>query len=346
MERIRIAVLGASGYTGAELLRILLNHPYSEIRALTADKNAGLPVSAVFPHFSGENLPHLSRIEDVNFDGIDLVFLALPHGEAQKILKQLPEGMRAVDLSADFRFEKPEVYEKWYGKAHIARELQKQAVYGLAELKKEKIKGARIIANPGCYPTAPQLALMPLLKTGLIEETGIVIDAKSGVSGAGRELKRASLFCEAAEGLQAYGIASHRHSPEIDQGLSEAAGRPVICSFTPHLVPMNRGIFESIYVNLKKGVKAKDLHSELKKEYSDEPFIELLDNDNLPSTRFVRGTNNCQMKVIEDRIPGKAIILCALDNLMKGASGQAVQNMNIMFDFEETAGLTQTAIFP
>lgn len=346
MKTINIAILGASGYTGAELLRLLLAHPCVRVVALTAGKNAGQPVSAVLPHLAGCGLPDLCRIEEVNFSSVDLVFCALPHATTQDVIAALPSTVRIVDLSADFRFGDIKVYEQWYGQAHRAPALQAEAVYGLVELMRDKIRPARLVANPGCYPTAPQLALIPLLRAGLIDPDDIIIDAKSGVSGAGREAKQGSLFSEVAEGFQAYGVATHRHGPEIEQGLSAAAGRPVVANFTPHLVPMNRGIFETLYVRLTKGTDIAAVRRQWGSQYKDEPFVQLLPEGRLPSTRQVRGTNLCQMQIVADRMPCRAIVLCAIDNLVKGASGQAVQNMNVMFGFDEITGLAMTAMFP
>ena len=341
-----IGILGASGYTGAELLRLLLAHPEVEIRALTANKNAGQPVAALLPHLAGLPLPDLCRNEDVNYDGLDLVFCALPHGTTQDVIAALPAKIRVVDLSADFRLADTKQYETWYGQPHRAPSLQKEAVYGLTEIERAKVRGARLAANPGCYPTASQLPLIPLLRAKAIEADDIIIDIKSGVSGAGRELKLGNLYSEVAEGMQAYGVAKHRHAPEIEQGLSNAAGKTVIVNFTPHLVPMNRGIFASIYVRLAKGKTVADVQRVWEKTYGEEPFIKVLEGGHLPSTRQVRGTNNCQMAVVADRVPGRAIILSAIDNLIKGAAGQAVQNMNVMLGWPETTGLTQTAMFP
>jgi N-acetyl-gamma-glutamyl-phosphate reductase len=345
MKQLNIAILGASGYTGAELLRILLGHPTARVVALTAEKNAGQPVGAVLPHLAGRGLPDLCKIGEVDFSKVDLVFCALPHGTTQEVIAALPASARVVDLSADFRLADIKVYEQWYG-AHRAPQLQGEAVYGLTELVREKVRGARLVANPGCYPTAAQLPLVPLLTAGVIEAGDIIIDAKSGVSGAGRELKQGSLYCEVSEGMQAYGVASHRHAPEIEQGLSLAAGKSVVVSFTPHLVPMNRGIFESIYVRLASGAGVADVRRVWQEVYAKEPFVQVLAEGHLPSTRQVRGTNVCQMNVVADRVPGRAIILSAIDNLVKGAAGQAVQNMNVMVGVAETTGLVATALFP
>ncbi len=341
-----IGILGASGYTGAELLRLLLAHPNVTIAALTANRNAGQPAGALLPHLIGLPLPDLCRNEDVDFGRVDFVFCALPHGTTQDVIAALPAKVRVVDLSADFRFADTRQYEACYEQAHRAPELQQEAVYGLTELARDKVRGARLVANPGCYPTAAQLPLIPLLRAGVIEADDIIIDAKSGVSGAGREMKLGNLYSEAAEGLQAYGVAKHRHAPEIEQGLSEAAGKPVVANFTPHLVPMNRGIFASIYVRLAKGKTVADVQRVWRETYRDEPFIQVLADGHLPGTRQVRGTNNCQIAVVADRVPGRAIILSAIDNLVKGAAGQAVQNMNAMFGWPETCALGQTAMFP
>ncbi|MDD5585908.1 MAG: N-acetyl-gamma-glutamyl-phosphate reductase [Alphaproteobacteria bacterium] len=346
MNKINVAILGASGYTGAELLRLLLPHPFVRIAALTAERNAGLPVAAVLPHLAGRGLPDLCRIGEVDFGKADFVFCALPHGTTQDVIAKLPLNVRVVDLSADFRFADVKVYEKWYGQPHRAPQLQAEAVYGLTEFERARVKGARLVANPGCYPTAAQLPLVPLVRVGLIEADGIIIDAKSGASGAGRAEKLGNLFSEVAEGFQAYGVATHRHTPEIEQGLGAPAGKDVLVNFTPHLLPMNRGIFESIYVKLAKGADAAAVRAAWQKAYEGEPFVQVLNEGHLPSTRQVRGTNVCQMNVVADRLPGRAIILSAIDNLVKGASGQAVQNMNVMFGFDEITGLQQTAMFP
>jgi len=345
MVAINIAILGASGYTGAELLRLLSRHPAARVVALTAEKNAGQPVAAVLPHLAGRGLPDLCKIGAVDFSKVDLAFCALPHGTTQEVIAALPANVRVVDLSADFRLADIAVYEKWYG-THRAPQLQPGAIYGLTELFRDKVKGARLVANPGCYPTAAQLPLIPLLQAGVIEATDIIIDAKSGVSGAGRELKQGNLFSEVSEGLQAYGVAVHRHAPEIEQGLSGAAGKSIVVNFTPHIVPMNRGIFESIYVRLARGAGVADVRRAWGEAYAREPFVQVLGEGHLPSTRQVRGTNVCQMNVVADRIEGRGIILSAIDNLVKGAAGQAVQNMNAMFGVEETAGLVSTALFP
>ncbi|NDE90600.1 MAG: N-acetyl-gamma-glutamyl-phosphate reductase [Alphaproteobacteria bacterium] len=345
-KNIRIAILGASGYTGAELLRFLLRHPHAEIVALTAEKNAGQPIGAVLPHLVFENLPTLVKIDAVDWKNVDLVFCCLPHGTTQDVIAALPEHLKVIDLSADFRLADVETYAATYGHAHRAIELQKSAVYGLTEIYRDAIKKARLVANPGCYPTSAQLPLYPLLKAKLISQDDIIIDSKSGVTGAGREAKVGSLFCEVTEGIHAYGIANHRHAPEIEQGLSDAVGAPVTVNFTPHLMPMSRGILSSIYVKLAAQKTAQDLHKALEQFYAGEAFVKVLPFGSVPATRHVRGSNLCVMGVAADRLSGRAIIIAAEDNLVKGASGQAVQNMNAMFDLPETTGLNALAVFP
>ena len=345
-NRIRIGILGASGYTGAELVRLLSRHPAAEIRLLTADRQAGKPLAEVFPHLGGLALPDLVKIEDAGWDGLDLVFCALPHGTTQKVIAGLPGHLKVVDLSADFRLSDLASYAEWYGHEHQAPALQDEAVYGLTELHRKAIAPARLVANPGCYPTAAQLPLVPLVEAGSIEVDDIVIDAKSGVSGAGRDAKQGSLYGEVSEGMHAYGVASHRHAPEIEQGLSNAAGRKVLVNFTPHLAPMSRGILASIYVRLANGSSADALRRTLIERYADEPFVRVLPAGHSPATRHVRGANHCLIGVFADRIPGRAILLAAIDNLVKGASGQAVQNMNVMAGLPEAAGLEQAPLFP
>ena len=345
-KKINIAIIGASGYTGAELIRLLLSHPYTHIKALTGDSQAGKDMAEVYPHLRFKNLPKLLTHEQVDYTGIDLAFCCLPHGTTQTVIANLPKHVRVIDLSADFRLADPDSYAQWYGHPHQAPDLQKEAVYGLCELAREQVKSARLIANPGCYPTSATLPLAPLLKAGLIEPDSIIIDAKSGVTGAGRSAKQASLFTEVNDGINAYGIASHRHTPEIEQSLSLSSGHTIHVTFTPHLMPMNRGILSTIYVKLAKNQTAESLHACLTKAYADEAFVHVLPQGQTPSTHTVRGTNDCVMAVFADRIAGRAILVSVIDNLVKGASGQAVQNMNIMFNFPETTALNLTAVFP
>jgi N-acetyl-gamma-glutamyl-phosphate reductase len=352
--KAKIGILGASGYTGAELVRLLLRHPRVDIALLTADRRAGKPMSDVFPQFSPFALPTLVALDGVDWPalGLDLVFCALPHGTTQTVIKDLlakAPAMKIVDLSADFRLADPEAYAHWYGHPHAAVELQKKAVYGLTEIYRAQIKTAQLVANPGCYTSCAELALIPLLTAKAIDPDEIVIDAKSGMTGAGRAAKEEMLFSEVSEGFHAYGVGHHRHMAELDQEFSLAAGRKVVVSFTPHLVPMNRGLLSTIYVRgLKASAQgsAQDLHALLLKSYANEPFVHVLPFAALPQTRHVRGSNMTFIGVAADRIPGRAIIGSALDNLAKGASGQAVQNMNLMLGFPETMGLEQVALFP
>jgi N-acetyl-gamma-glutamyl-phosphate reductase len=258
----------------------------------------------------------------------------------------MPSHVKVIDLSADFRLRDIAVYAEWYGDSHKAPHLQAEAVYGLTELARERIAKARLVACPGCYPTSCLLPLVPLIEAGVVETGDIIIDAKSGISGAGRGAKEASLFAEVSEGVHAYGVASHRHAPEIEQALTLAAGHPVTVNFTPHLMPMNRGILSSIYVRLAGGVTADDARTALARGYVGEPFVHVLENGLAPATRHVRGSNNCLIGVFADRVPGRAIVLSVIDNLVKGASGQAVQNMNVIRGFPETTGLRQQALFP
>lgn len=345
-NKIKIAIIGASGYTGAELIRLLLPHPNANIVALTGDSQAGKEIGEVYPHLRFCGLPKLLKMEDVDFSGIDLVFCCLPHGTTQEVIAGLPKNVKVIDLSADFRLFDIDTYAKWYGHAHRAPNLQKEAVYGITEIAREQLKNARIVANAGCYPTSAILPLFPLLRAGLINHKGIIIDAKSGVTGAGRSASQANLFTEINDGIRVYGVASHRHAPEIEQSLSLAAGSEVLVTFTPHLMPMNRGILSTIYATLLDGKSTADLRAELEKTYKNEAFVHILPEGAMPSTHQVRGTNNCVMNVFSDRTAGRVIIVSAIDNLVKGASGQAVQNMNSMFGFPETTGLNLTAIFP
>ena len=349
-KKAKIGILGASGYTGAELVRLLLRHPHVEIVLLTADRRAGKPMADVFPQFAPYPLPTLTALDAVDWPTLnpDLVFCALPHGTTQKVIKDLLGKMptlKVVDLSADFRLSDPAAYAHWYGNEHFAAELQKKAVYGLTEIYRKQVKTAQLVANPGCYTSCAELALIPLLRGNAIDPDAIVIDAKSGVTGAGRGAREDMQFAEVSEGFHAYGVGHHRHMAELDQEFSRAAGRTVVATFTPHLVPMNRGILSTIYV---RGLKAepKDLHAILLKSYANEPFVHVLPFGALPATRHVRGSNMTFLGVAADRVAGRAIIGSALDNLTKGASGQAVQNMNLMLGYPETAGLEQVALLP
>jgi N-acetyl-gamma-glutamyl-phosphate reductase len=345
-EIAKVAILGASGYTGAELIRLLANHPRVRLSALTADRKAGQSMASVFPHLAPLNLPDLVALDAFDASSADFIFCALPHGTTQEIIAALPRDKKVCDLSADFRLHDLASYAEWYGHPHQAPELQAEAVYGLTELKRAEVGKARLVANPGCYPTTAQLPLVPLIEARQIDLDQIVIDSKSGVSGAGRAAKEGSLYTEVAEGMHAYGVASHRHSPEIEQGLSAAAGEAVTVSFTPHLIPMNRGMLSTIYVRMVNGATAADLHATLAKRYAGEPFVHVLPFGATPHTRHTRGSNLALIGVTADRRRNAAIVTCAIDNLVKGASGQAVQNMNVMLGFAETEGLALVPMFP
>jgi N-acetyl-gamma-glutamyl-phosphate reductase len=349
--KAKIGVLGASGYTGSELVRMLLRHPRAEIVLLTAERSAGKAMRDVFPQFSPFGLPTLVAIEGLDWAkaGLDVAFCALPHATTQKVVKTLlvqAPHTKVVDLSADFRLADTAAYAKWYGHEHHAPELQKEAVYGLTEIHRREIKKARLIANPGCYTTCAELPLIPLIKNKAIDLDEIVVDAKSGMTGAGRAAKEAMLFSEVSEGFHAYGVGHHRHMAEIDQEFSLAAGREVIVTFTPHLVPMNRGIYSTIYVRGKRGRNPEELHAILLKFYAKEPFVHILPFGETPQSRHVRGSNMTFIGVVKDRSEGRAIIMSTLDNLVKGASGQAIQNMNLVLGYPETMGLEQVALFP
>jgi N-acetyl-gamma-glutamyl-phosphate reductase len=350
-SKAKVGVLGASGYTGAELVRLLLRHPKVEIALLTAERSAGKAMRDVFPQFSPFELPKLVAVDGIDWVGasLDVAFCALPHGTTQTVIKTLlaaAPSTRIVDLSADFRLHDPAAYARWYGHEHLAPELQAQAVYGLVETHRREIRHAHLVANPGCYTTCAQLPLVPLIKAKAIELDEIVIDAKSGMTGAGRAAKEAMLFSEVSEGFNAYGVGQHRHMAELDQEFSLAAGREVVVTFTPHLVPMNRGILSTIYVRGRRGRTAQNLHEILTDAYAKEPFVHVLPFGETPHTRHVRGSNMTFVGVAKDRQEGRAIIVSALDNLTKGASGQAVQNMNLMMGWPETTGLEQVALFP
>ena len=339
----QIAILGASGYTGAELVRLIASHPFMEIAALSADRKAGLAMAEVFPFLRHLDLPMLQKIEEIDFSKIDLCFCALPHGTTQAVIAALPRNLKIVDLSADFRLRDAAEYEKWYGQPHAAMELQAEAVYGLTEFYRDEIAKARLVAGTGCNAAAGQFALRPLIGAGVIDLASILIDLKAGVSGAGRSLKENLLHAELSGGTHTYSAGGkHRHLGEFDQEFSKVAGRPVLVQFTPHLLPMNRGILATVYV---KG-DAKIVHEVLEKAYASEPFLRVLPFGQLPSTRDILGSNFCHLGVIGDRIAGRAVVVSVLDNLTKGSSGQAIQNANLMLALPETLGLMLAPMFP
>ncbi|WP_425080698.1 N-acetyl-gamma-glutamyl-phosphate reductase [Ruegeria arenilitoris] len=339
----KIAILGASGYTGAELVRLIAEHPNMEITALAAERKAGMSMAQVFPHLRHMDLPDLCKISEIDFSQIDLCFCALPHKTSQEVIRDLPKNLKIVDLSADFRLRDPDEYEKWYGNPHAALQQQEEAVYGLTEFYRDDIRNARLVAGTGCNAATGQYVLRPLISAGVIDFDDIVLDLKCAVSGAGRSLKENLLHAELSEGYNAYAVGgTHRHLGEFDQEFSALAGRTVHVQFTPHLIPANRGILATTYV---KGDSAS-VYETLAKAYEDEPFIQMLPFGETPSTHHVRGSNFCHIGVVGDRIERRAIVIGALDNLTKGSSGQALQNANLMLGEDETRGLMMAPLFP
>jgi len=341
---LKIGIVGGTGYTGVELLRILSQHPEVSIEAITSRKEAGMDVAQLFPSLRGRIELKFSDPTEANLDKCDVVFFATPNGIAMKQVPSLLDaGVRIIDLAADFRIKDIAVWEKWYGMPHACPELVAEAVYGLPEINRDRIKTARLIANPGCYPTAVQLGFLPLVESGAVDLDHLVADAKSGVSGAGRNAEIHTLFAEAADNFKAYGVSGHRHLPEIRQGLSQAAKHPVGLTFVPHLTPMIRGIHATLYAKLLKEV---DLQALYENRYVNEPFVDVLPAGSHPETRSVRGSNLCRIAVHRPQGGDTAVILSVTDNLVKGAAGQAVQNMNLMFGLPETLAITQAPLFP
>ena len=337
---MKVSVIGATGYTGAELVKILLKHPRVEIETVTSQSFANKRISEIYPWLNTDLV-----CQELNIDKIALsssfIFTALPHQTSMKIVGELySKGEKIIDLSADFRFADPLIYEEWYGIPHQKRELLKKAIYGLPELYREKISRAHLVANPGCYPTSSILALAPLVNNDLIKGNSIIIDAKSGVTGAGRALSLATHFPEVNENVRAYQVKGHRHTPEIEEQLSKLAKRKIIITFVPHLVPINRGILSTCYAALKQKTDTKALLKLYQDFYKEEPFVEILPQGRFPQTKEVADSNRCRIGITVNERTGKAIIISAIDNLSKGAATQAVQNMNIMCGFEETMGLT------
>ena len=339
----KIAIIGASGYTGAELIRLISTHPTFELFALVANTKAGRPMSDVFPHLAYLDLPELIRFEDLDFTEIDLCFCALPHKASQEVITRISKSLRIVDLSADFRLHDIKAYEKWYHTPHTAIEIQKSAVYGLTEFYRDQIVSANLVAGTGCNAAIGQYMLRPLLQKHVIDTDEIILDMKCGVSGAGRSFKENLLHAEVSEGYNAYAVGgTHRHLGEFDQELSALAGKSVKIQFTPHLMPANRGILATGYV---KG-EPQEVYQTLVLAYAKEPFIFVLPFGQTPSTHHVRGSNFCYIGVTGDRIDGRAIIICAMDNLTKGSSGQALQNANLMLGEDEVSGLMMGPLFP
>ena len=338
-----IAILGASGYTGAELVRLIATHPNMRITAMGANSKAGQAMADVFPHLRHLDLPVLQKIEEIDFSGVDLCFCALPHATSQEVIRDLPKTLKIVDLSADFRLRDPAEYKRWYGNDHAALECQAEAVYGLTEFYRDEIRAARLVAGTGCNAATGQYALRPLIAEGVIDLDDIILDLKCAVSGAGRSLKENLLHAELSEGYHAYSVGGvHRHLGEFDQEFSAIAGRPVQVQFTPHLIPANRGILATVYV---KGDAAR-IHAVLAQAYASEPFLQVLPFGQHPSTRHIRGSNFCHIGVVADRREGRAIVIAALDNLTKGSSGQALQTANLMLGEDETTGLMLAPCFP
>ncbi len=341
---IKIGIVGGTGYTGVELLRILAQHPQAQLVDITSRKEVGMPVAEMFPSLRGAVDLRFSDPKDAGLAACDLVFFATPNGIAMTQAQALLSGgVKVIDLAADFRIKDIAVWEKWYGMTHACPELVEEAVYGLPEANRDAIKGARIVANPGCYPTATQLGFLPLIEAGAVDDQHLVADTKSGVSGAGRKAETHILFAEASDNFKAYGVAGHRHLPEVRQGLARAAGHEVGLTFVPHLVPMIRGIHATLYARLTKEI---DLQALFEKRYADEPFVDVLPSGSQPDTRSVRASNHCRIAVHRPQGGDMIVVLSVIDNLVKGAAGQAIQNMNLMFGLPETTGLMQVPVLP
>ncbi|MES9963846.1 MAG: N-acetyl-gamma-glutamyl-phosphate reductase [Candidatus Sedimenticola sp. 20ELBAFRAG] len=341
---IKIGIVGGTGYTGVELLRLLAGHPDVEVAVITSRSEAGTPVADMYPNLRGHidiafSEPHIDQL-----GSCDLVFFATPNGTAMKLVPELLDaGVKVIDLAADFRIKEISVWEQWYGMQHACPDLVEEAVYGLPEINRDAIKSARLVANPGCYPTAATLGMLPLLEAGVIETDGLVADCKSGVSGAGRGASTAMLMGEVGESFKAYGVPGHRHLPEIRQNLSEIASEPVGLTFVPHLLPMIRGIHATLYA---QAAAEADLQEIFEQRYSDEPFVDVLPAGSHPETRSVRGVNHCRIAVHQPQGGDMIVVLSVIDNLVKGAAGQAIQNMNLMLGLDESAGLGAVALLP
>ena len=342
---IKVAIVGGTGYTGVELLRLLAQHPEVNLTAITSRSEAGMAVSDLFPNLRGYVDLAFSEPDTGVLQQCDLVFFATPNGVAMEHVPQLLEaGVKVIDLAADFRLKRADQWQKWYGQPHACPQLLEDAVYGLPEVNRAAIKTAQLVANPGCYPTAVQLGLLPLLENGLIDASRIIADCKSGVSGAGRKASVGMLLCEASESLKAYSVAGHRHLPEIVQGLQAISGGPVNLTFVPHLTPMVRGIHATLYAELKD--PTRELQELYTLRYQNEPFVDVLPQGSHPEPRSVRGANTCRIAVHRPQQGNTVVILSVIDNLVKGAAGQAIQNMNIMFGLKETTGLNAAAVMP
>ena len=345
MSGIKVGIIGASGYTGSELIRILSTHKKAEIQAVTSESNAGKKVSDKYPHLDSVYDGEFISSKDIDTDDLDMIFLALPHTVSMKYVKEVWEsGIRIVDLSGDFRLSSVDTYEKWYDTTHVCPELNDEAVFGMPELFRKNIVGSRFVSNPGCYPTSAILGLAPLLREKLVDPGTIVVDSKSGVTGAGAKAKTATHFPTANEDFRAYKIGAHRHTPEIEDALSIFSGEAVRVQFTPHLLPINRGILTTTYCTLKDGVSSGDLKEAVESLYMEEPFVRIRDAP--PNVQAVRGSNFCDIHAHHDERTNRAVVITAIDNLVKGASGQAVQNMNLMEGFDEREGLEIQPLSP
>jgi len=345
MAKLKVGIVGGTGYTGVELLRLLVPHPEVELAVITSRGEAGLPVADMFPSLRKQVNLAFTDPAQADLASCDVVFFATPNGIAmQQVQALLDQGVRVIDLAADFRIRDIATWEKWYGMSHACPEVVATAVYGLPELNRERIRSAQLVANPGCYPTSVQLGFLPLLQAGVVDESNLIADAKSGVSGAGRKAETHTLFAEAGDNFKAYGVAGHRHLPEISQGLTEMVnGKKIGLTFVPHLIPMIRGIHATLYAKLTRSVDLQQLFEDC---YADEPFVDVLPQGSHPETRSVRGSNHCRIAVHQPQNGDTVIVLSVIDNLVKGAAGQAVQNMNIMFGFAETAGLEVLPLLP
>lgn len=341
---IKVGIVGGTGYTGVELLRLLALHPQVELRTITSRADAGEPVSQMFPSLRGLVDLCFVHPDEAYLDQCDLVFFATPNGIAMHQAQALLDaGVKVIDLAADFRIQDVAEWEKWYGMSHFCPDLVAEAVYGLPEVNREQIRHARLVANPGCYPTAVQLGFIPLLEAGLVDVSGLIADAKSGVSGAGRKAEVGTLFAESSDNFKAYGVAGHRHLPEIRQGLARVAQREVGLTFVPHLTPMIRGIHATLYGRLTRDV---DLQALFEQRYANEAFVDVMPAGSQPETRSVRGSNRCRIAVYRPQQGDTAVVLSVIDNLVKGAAGQAVQNMNIMFGLPESTALNIVPLLP
>ena len=342
---IRIGIVGGTGYTGVELLRLLAQHPEADVTAITSRKDAGTRVADMFPSLRGRYDLAFSEPAEADLEGCQVVFFATPHGVAMAQARELlGAGVRIIDLAADFRLQDPAVFEQWYGMAHTCPDLLAEAVYGLPEVNRAAIRRARIVGNPGCYPTAVQLGFLPLLEAGVVDAEHLIADCKSGVSGAGRKAELGLLFSEASDNFKAYSVKGHRHLPEIVQGLDRASASPVELVFTPHLTPMIRGIYATLYARIT--APGVDLQTLYERRYEGEPFVDVMPAGSMPDTRSVRAGNMCRIAVHRPQGGDIAVVLAVEDNLVKGAAGQAIQNMNLMFDLPETTGLTALPVLP